>query len=237
MNISDCDAVILCGGLGTRLQSAVRDVPKVMAEMNGEPFLDYIIRHLKSQGIQRLVLCTGYKAQTVERYYRDKDFGLTIDFSREEKPLGTGGALKHAAEIITSNPFLVLNGDSYVEADLKAFLAFHLKKKATASILVAEQKNTEDFGSVMLDQNGRISCFEEKIQGSSNPKVNAGVYCFDQKIFTIMPAQEKFSLETDLFPALVKQPFFGHVINQEFLDIGTPQRYASVQKKLGKGSK
>ncbi|MCK5179792.1 MAG: NTP transferase domain-containing protein, partial [Candidatus Omnitrophica bacterium] len=92
--MKDCDCVILCGGLGARLQSVVKDVPKVMAEVNGAPLLDLMIEHLKKQGAARIVLCTGYQAEAVENYYREHDFGMVIDFSREEEPLGTGGAVK-----------------------------------------------------------------------------------------------------------------------------------------------
>ena len=100
MKISECDCIILCGGLGKRLQGVVSDVPKVMAQVDGRPFLDLIVEYLKSQHVERIILCTGYKADLIEEYYREHDFGVTIDFSTENEPLGTGGAVRNAREII-----------------------------------------------------------------------------------------------------------------------------------------
>ncbi|MCK5014392.1 MAG: nucleotidyltransferase family protein [Candidatus Omnitrophica bacterium] len=232
--MKDCDCVILCGGLGARLQSVVKDVPKVMAEVNGAPFLDLIVGHLKGQGIERVVLCTGYKANFVENYYRDHDFGITIDFSRENEPLGTGGALRNAREIISSDPFFVLNGDSFISVDLQAFLDFHREKKALASVLVSQVNQAKDFGSVQLDQSGKITGFCEKMKDDVQPLVNAGIYCFDQAVFSCMPEDEKFSLETDFFPALEGKEFYGYRSDQEFIDIGTPQRYESMKEDFKK---
>jgi len=102
MKTSDCDCVILCGGLGERLRGIIGEAPKVMAQINGRPFLDFILDYLKDQQVQRVILCTGYKADVIENYYRRRDCGLTVDFSRENEPLGTGGALRHAADHVQS---------------------------------------------------------------------------------------------------------------------------------------
>ncbi len=232
--MNDCDCVILCGGLGTRLQSVTGDTPKVMAEVNGRPFLDLMIGHLKEEGIARIVLCTGYKAERIEDYYREHDQGVTIDFSRESEPLGTGGALKNAHEIISSDPFFVFNGDSFLPVDLQALLDFHKEKGALASVLVSEVIQAKDFGSLAIDESGWITGFCEKIEGDAQSLVNAGVYCFDRKVFSAMPDGEKFSLETDLFPSLTGKQFYGYRTEQEFIDIGTPQRYESVKEHLKK---
>jgi len=234
MRMVDCDVVILCGGLGTRLQSVIGDVPKVMAQIDGHPFLDLIMEHLKKQDFTRVVLCTGYKADLVENYYREHDFGLTIDFSRENEPLGTGGALKNARAIIFSDPFFVFNGDSFLPADLRAFLGFHKEKNALASILVSEASKTKDYGSLKIDESDQIIDFREKIEKTTDPLVNAGIYCFDQKVFSFMPSDEKFSLETDFFPELAGNKFYGYRTDQEFIDIGTPERYQQAKKNFTK---
>ena len=234
MSVNDHDGIILCGGLGTRLQSVTGDTPKVMAEVNGAPFLDLIIGHLKDQGIERIILCTGHKADLVENHYRDHDFGLTIDFSREEEPLGTGGALKNAQEIISSDTFFVFNGDSFLPVDLQALLDFHKEKDAVASILVSRVSEAKDFGSLEIDASDRVTGFCEKIEGNAQPLVNAGVYCFDREVFSLMPEEENFSLETNLFPLLVGKQFYGYLTGQKFMDIGTPQRYESVKANLKK---
>lgn len=233
--MNDCDAVILCGGLGTRLRSVTGETPKVMAQVSGGPFLDLIIEHLKKEGVTRVVLGTGYKADTVEQYYREHDHGLTIDFSRENAPLGTGGAVKHARAIISSDPFLVLNGDSFLPADLQAFLGFHKEKNALASILVTQAGQAKDFGSVDLDGSGRVTGFREKAPDGGSSWVNAGIYCFSQKVFLCMPSRPVFSLETDLFPGLAGKQFYGYCSDKTFLDIGTPQRYESAQRDIQKG--
>jgi NDP-sugar pyrophosphorylase family protein len=235
MKISDCDCVILCGGFGKRLRGVVSDVPKVMAEVDGRPFLDLLIEYLKSQCIERVVLCTGYKAELIEGYYRTRDLGVTIDFSTEHKPLGTGGALKNAREIISSESFFVCNGDSLLSADLKAFFDFHKDKKSLASIVVSQVDNGKDFGSIGLDAGGRIIAFEEKSKDASGQLVNAGIYCFNQGVFSRMPDKDVFSLETDLFPSLLNDRLYGYKIDKEFMDIGTPERYKSAKKKLRKG--
>jgi len=236
MKTVDCDCIILCGGLGRRLRSVVGDVPKVMAQVDGRPFLDLIIDNLKSQGVERIVLCTGYKADLIEDYYREHDFGITVDFSREEEPLGTGGALKNAHEIISSNPFFVLNGDSFLSVDLQAFLDFHTKKDSAASLMVSEVSASKDFGSLKMDETDQITDFCEKIEGSAQQWVNAGIYCFDQAIFSYMPEGEKFSLENDLFPKLAGNKFYGYRVDKKFFDIGTPERYESVKQDFKKGN-
>lgn len=232
---SDCDCVILCGGLGKRLRGVVADVPKVMAAVNGRPFLDLVIEYLKGQNIKRIVLCTGYKADMLEDYYREHDFGLTIDFSREQEPLGTGGALKNAQEIISSGLFFVFNGDSFLPADLTALLKFHARKGAMASMVVSQVDIGKDFGSLKLDEQARIIGFHEKVEGRAKLWVNAGIYCFDRAIFSLMPTDKKFSLENDFFPKLAGSKFYGYRVEQKFIDIGTPERYALVQQSLSKG--
>ncbi len=236
MKMVDCDCVILCGGLGTRLRDVIGEVPKVMAQVGGRPFLDLIIEYLKDQGAERIILCTGYKAEVVEEYYRGHDFGLTIDFSKEDEPLGTGGAIKNAREIILSDSFFVFNGDSFLPVDLRAFLDFHKKNEALASILVSQVGKISDFGSIEIDKAGRIISFQEKIEGADKKMVNAGIYCFDKSIFQHMPGDQKFMLENDLFPSLVGNQFYGHYVDEEFIDIGTPERYQSVRKNFKKGN-
>ncbi|MCK5178049.1 MAG: hypothetical protein KAR32_00840, partial [Candidatus Omnitrophica bacterium] len=133
------------------------------------------------------------------------------------------------------NPFFVLNGDSFLTVDLQAFLDFHKGKDALASILVSQVSQAKDFGSLQIDESGQITGFCEKIEDDAQPLVNAGIYCFDQKAFSFMPEDEKFSLETDFFPALAGKQFYGYRSEQEFIDIGTPQRYESIKEDYKKG--
>ncbi len=226
------DAVILCGGLGKRLRPVVADAPKVLARVNDRPFLDILIGHLKGQGITRPILCTGYKAGQIEEYYRENNQGLSFEFSREGRPLGTGGALKNARHFIRSDPFFVFNGDSFCEIDLNAFLDFHKSKLARASIAISRGTQGSDFGGITLDDSVRVTGFREKEKETAPRYVNAGIYCLNEDIFSFMPDDEAFSLEYDFFPGLVGKGFYGFCVSREFYDIGTPQRYEDAKEKL-----
>jgi len=238
--LSKTDAVILCGGQGKRLQSIVSATSKVMADVSGRPFLDIVIAHLKKQGIRRVILCTGYKADQIEDYYRKNSQGLTFEFSRESDPLGTGGALKNAWYFIESEPFLVFNGDSFCAVDLGALLDFHQSKFARASVVVSSSRrepigpaqDVSAFGNIFLDDDMKVVKFREKDPGQGGRGVNAGVYCFNEDILLSMPDTKRFSLEHDVFPALVGKGFYGFCVDQQFYDIGTPERYEAARQAL-----
>ncbi|OGX34770.1 MAG: hypothetical protein A3C36_01180 [Omnitrophica WOR_2 bacterium RIFCSPHIGHO2_02_FULL_52_10] len=235
MSVSECDGVILCGGQGKRLQGVVQDVPKVMAEVDGRPFLDFILDHLKDQGITRVIMCTGYKADVIETHYRGRDCGVNMTFSRESSPLGTGGALKNARGLIYSDPFFVFNGDSFLAADLQRFLNFHVKKKAEASMIVSQVNERGDYGSLALDDDQKVTAFHEKSDMDGLSIVNAGVYCFNQSIFPRMPNAAQFSLEKEFLPQLTGNKFYGLITSKPFVDIGTPDRYNYARHNLKRG--
>ncbi len=230
------DAVVLAGGLGTRLRSEIGPTQKTMAAIGDRPFLFLMLALLRRQGFRRIILCTGYQAQAVEEYFIREPLGLDIVFSREETPLGTGGAFKKAAGLIQSDPFLLLNGDSLCDMDYGALLDFHARKEALATLTLSAVPPREDTGSVVVNPLGIIMDFREKFSGDVRlPRghrvyVNAGVYCLSRKIFSLLPPQETFSLERDFFPALLTAPLLGFIIQTGFMDIGTPQRYAEARK-------
>ena len=118
------DCLILCGGMGTRLRSVDAHTPKVMMSFEERPFLDILVHHLKVQGFRRIILATGFKSDWIEKYYQVNDPGVVIEYSRETEPLGTGGAIKNARELIQSDPFFVLNGDCYCDVFFDDFLDF-----------------------------------------------------------------------------------------------------------------
>ena len=234
-SLSKIDAVVLCGGLGRRLRRVLGGRQKVLASVGGHPFLDIILSHLKKQGIRRVVLCTGYKADLIEQYYSLENFGLKIEFSREQQPLGTGGAIQQARSLVRSNPFFALNGDSFCPANLRKFFKLYREKKGIASVVVSSVKDKKDFGSIALDRSGRIVSFEEKKEGTASRLVNAGIYCFDKKIFPLMPRRKGFSLEYDCFPRWVEHGVFGYVTERKFYDIGTPERLKKAKQIFKKG--
>jgi NDP-sugar pyrophosphorylase family protein len=229
------DVVILCGGLGTRLKKVVSDRPKAMAEINNRPFLDLLINHIAKFGFHRFILCTGYKADNIVYYYANKKNAFAIEISNETKPLGTGGALKNAERLIKSDPFLVLNGDSFCDADLSGFLQFHFRNKSILSIIVAKTGNTRDYGTIRMDAGGRIVQFSEKTNQGKTAFINAGIYLFSEKALSLISAGMEFSLEYDLFPTLTGKAFYGYMSESEVLDIGTPGRYEKAKRLLAKG--
>ena len=226
------DAVILCGGLGKRLRPVIGGSPKVMAKIGDRPFLDLILDSLQKQGLQRVILSTGYNADIIEGYYRKKKGDLSIEFSREDIPLGTGGAVKYARNLIKSDPFLVLNGDSFCSVDFRQFIHFHLSKRACGTIVLSKTDETQDFGAITIDHSNKIVNFQEKVDEASTQYVNAGIYCFRNDIFDFMPEEQTFSIEKDFFPKVVQHDLYGFVSEEDFIDIGTPQRYSQAKQLL-----
>ncbi len=239
--IQKTDVLILCGGLGTRLRSHLGNQPKIMASINGRPFLDILLNFLQDQGCQRVILCTGYQAGVIEEYCRNKlskDLDLKIEYSQESEPLGTGGALKFARGSVKSQTFFVFNGDSFCPVSLSDVLRYHHKKKAKGTIGLNAVKANQDFGLITLDQNHKIISFLEKQRLNKVPAdhkavryyINVGIYCLDRGVFSLMGGEEKFSLERDLFPQLIDQGLYGYEIPEKFIDIGTPLRFKQAQE-------
>jgi D-glycero-alpha-D-manno-heptose 1-phosphate guanylyltransferase len=226
------DVVILCGGMGTRLKAIVDDKPKPMAEIDKRPFIDILIEHVSTFGFHRFILCAGYKAELIQEYYKNKKCRVEILIKKEQELLGTGGAVKNAWPLIDSNPFLVLNGDSFLDMDLYKFVKFHLEKKALLSIALIDAKDTKSYGSIKTDSSGRIVKFCEKEEKSQESMINAGIYLFNREIFSLMPGNKKFSLEYDFFPKIVGREFYGYSANGFFIDIGTPERYMQAKQLL-----
>lgn len=228
------DVLILCGGLGKRLRSVIQDRPKPMVMVNGKPFLDILINRMSNFGFRRFVLCLGYMGEVIKKYYRDRSDSLTILFSEEKNPLGTAGGVKNAEDLIQSDPFLVMNGDSFCPLNIPEFASFHIKRKALASIALAQTKSAGDYGVIKLDFSLKVTGFNEKPQDSTNKNllINAGIYLFRRDILSLIPADEKYSLEYNLFPRIVNDSFYGYVTEEELTDIGTPEGYKKALKIL-----
>jgi len=226
------DTVILCGGLGTRLQSVLKDKPKPMADFNNRPFLDLLIEYVGRFGFQRFILCSGHKGGSIKEYFEKKDDGKIYILSQEASPLGTAGAVKHAESVITSDVFLAMNGDSFCDIDLTAFLDFHYSKNAIASVALAPMEDASDYGGAALGENDAIISFDEKKSASSSGWVNAGVYIFKKSVLDRIPSGEKVSLEQGLFPSLAGNGLFGFTTQSRLLDIGTPERLERARQLL-----
>jgi len=219
-------AVILAGGLGTRLRSVVSDRPKPMAFVNGRPFLDYLVQRLLSFGISEIVICVSYMRENIISYFQDK-YPKTIKFSAEESPLGTGGALSRASSLLSKKvSFLVLNGDTYMPIDYEQLRAFHIQKRADATIVLAKSTDPQ-FAGVEVNSFSKITEFG----GNSNSSglVNAGVYWIDRKVFDQFPSEQQFSFEKDFLPTFVKRAkVYGYIVENMFVDIGTPESYLTL---------
>ena len=225
--------IVLAGGMGTRLKSIVEDTPKVLAPVAGHSFLHYLLSYLRRQGITDVILCTGYQADQVYDYCGDgSKWGLQIRYSSEHEALGTGGAIKNAAPLIISNPFIVLNGDSIVQANLNQLVEFHEEKMAQITIALTKVQEKGRFGSVALSIEDSILGFKEKGEGGKG-LINAGIYVIARNVLDDFPVG-KHSIEHDIFPLYVNQGLFGKIISGSFIDIGTPESYEIAQMLLAK---
>ena len=231
MTTIDTKAVLLVGGLGTRLRTVVPSAPKPLAPVGDRPFLELLVRQLESQGIRNLVLCTGYLADQIECEFRDGgDLGVSIEYSKEPQPLGTGGALKFAERFVEgSTDFLVMNGDSFLELDLCRLVQFHRTHDGLATMAVVHTENAGRYGTVCIGSENRVVEFLEKTGAESPGLINAGVYIFDSAILEYIPAGP-VSLEKDVFPRLIDRGVYAMREQGVFIDIGTPADYALAQR-------
>ena len=230
---SEMKALVLCGGFGTRLKEVIHDRSKVMAPVGQKPFLSYVVENLRRSGIEEIILSIGYLGSYIRDYFGDgKTFGLKIDYSEEYRPLGTGGAIK-LAEKFFSEPYFVVNGDTFVEADLAKMLDFHLKCAAKVTLGVVMRKSISESGKVVVNRRGQITSFVEKPRVNGGGLVNCGIYTFSPGVTNIIKGKKRFSLEKDLFPKIVnKKQLFAYKLENDFLDIGTPRNYLLAQKIL-----
>jgi D-glycero-alpha-D-manno-heptose 1-phosphate guanylyltransferase len=221
------EAIILVGGLGTRLRGVISDVPKPLAPVCGRPFLAYVLDALSRQAIRRVVLATGYRGDQVEAAIGSSWDGMEIVYSREPEPLGTGGAIARAAGRIAGGSFFVLNGDTFVDLDYAAFATASAKQDAQLGMALAQVHDIARYGAVEISD-GRVRGFVEK--GREGPGyINAGVYWVDKALLETMPETARFSFETEvLVPYSCAAPVVAFTQTSRFIDIGVPEDYARV---------
>lgn len=230
----DVEAIVLAGGMGTRLQSVVTDLPKPLAPVAGRPFLEYLMDYWLAQGITHFILSVGHKHELIEKHFGKKYKTADVDYSVERELLGTGGGARLAAEKIKgSQPVLVLNGDTIFEMVLANFLAQHLKHKAEVSIALAKAPENRRSEKVERSADGRITAFRQREEESDSDWINSGVYFFDPAFLKVsIELGKKLSLEKDFFPALIKnhKRVYGVPFEDRFIDMGTPESYAAMEK-------
>jgi D-glycero-alpha-D-manno-heptose 1-phosphate guanylyltransferase len=225
------EAIVLAGGLGTRLRSAVPDLPKCLAPIGGRPFISYVTEHFRREGIERFIFALGYKSHYFDPYFRTffPDGGYEI--SLEETPLGTGGAIRQACEHVNGNTVLILNGDTFFRIGLKALAEFHAMKQADCSLSLRQMKDFDRFGVVELTDDGRVDQFREK-QFYPAGLINGGVYALEKMALLREDWPKAFSFEKDYLEAAGASRLYGLVQDRYFIDIGIPEDYLRAQKEL-----
>ena len=227
------EAIILAGGFGTRLQGVVKDLPKPMAPVNGQPFLTHILDYLIEYQYNKVILSVGYLHKKIEEYFGNQYKTLEIDYAVESEPLGTGGGILFAMSKCVTDNVLVINGDTLFKVDLDAFERFHREKEGLLSIVLREVEDVSRYGSVVIGNDNLIALFAEKMASSGRGFINGGVYLINQKLFEKYPQPQKFSFEKDLMTKFYTQElFYAMPSDGYFIDIGIPEDYARAQEEL-----
>lgn len=224
------DAVILCGGAGLRLKSVTGDAPKTMASVAGRPFMEFLLLQLQRHGFSRVILSVGYQQHVIRDHFGSEAFGLEVLYSSEPSPLGTGGALRQAANLLTTESALVMNGDSYTDVDLCRLANTHLQDKADLTVVVITEDRS-DAGTVLLDHNHRITTFAEKRPVQSARYRSAGIYMLSRQLVDRIPQAVQISLEEKVFPGWIAEGRNVRALVHpgKCIDIGTPERFQGAQ--------
>ncbi len=221
--------MILAGGLGTRLRGVVADRPKVLAPVRGRPFLTYLLDQLAAAAIRQVVLLTGFQAERVRAELGETYGPLSLTYAVEPTPLGTAGALRAAATQLATRQVLLLNGDSYCPVDLPALADCHRRRGADLSLVLTCVADAGRFGSVATDPEGRVTDFREKQPGAGPGWINAGIYLLETDLVQDIPPGRAVSLEQEMLPGWVRdRAVYGQRCEGPFLDIGTPESYATA---------
>jgi NDP-sugar pyrophosphorylase family protein len=213
-------AVLLVGGLGTRLRPLTLTTPKAMLPVANRPFLEHQLDHLAAHGIDRVILACGYEPQSIREHFGDR-----LEYVVEDEPLGTGGAIAHAARGI-DEPFLACNGDVLTDLDLTALIEFHASRDARATIALHAVADPSRYGVVVTEPNGRVTAFVEKPEGEPPAStINAGTYVLTPETLERVPPGRAVSIEREVFPELVGHGLYASAEPARWIDIGTPESY------------
>lgn len=224
------ECIILAGGLGTRLQSVVKDVPKCMAEVAGNPFLKYLFDYAAKQEIEHIILALGYKSDIIIDWLANQSLPFDISYVIEKEPLGTGGAIQYAFSKIKSEKAYIINGDTYFDVDLEKFSNSHISKKADISLALKPMTDFDRYGSVLLDTQDRIIRFNEK-KHCQQGLINGGTYLVNKNIFAKLNLPQKYSFEKDILESKINDiRIYGYEQDSYFIDIGIPSDFEKANK-------
>jgi D-glycero-alpha-D-manno-heptose 1-phosphate guanylyltransferase len=232
--LSKCPALVLVGGIGSRLRPAYSEGPKAMAPIGERPFLFYLMRQLVRAGFTEVVLCLGHGNEQIREWVEGRsELGINVTYSVEAEPLGTGGAIRLAASDLGINgSFFVMNGDSILQLDFEGLLQSHQAHGKTGTVALTHVPDTERYGAVETDELGRIVEFREKSAVGSPGYVNGGTYVFEPRVVELIAAEGPVSVERSVLPALCPVELYGFRCQGYFIDIGIPQDYQRAQSEL-----
>ncbi|MHB0976072.1 MAG: nucleotidyltransferase family protein [Candidatus Aquicultorales bacterium] len=229
--------MILAGGLGTRLRPAVENLPKSMAPVAGKPFLEHQLIRLKTFGYTEVVLLVGHMSELISDRFEDgSSLGMDISYSKEETPLGTGGAVRNALHLLKKT-FLLLNGDTFFDVDYNELADLHRERRAVLTIALAHAEEAARYGLVRVGEDGRVLAFDDKAANGPG-LINGGVYVMERSAIERVPEGQRISLEKEVIPEVIKSglPVYGRIFKGAFIDIGTPEAYEMAQHFLAGGS-
>ncbi len=229
------EAIILAGGMGTRLQDVLGDIPKAMAPLNGRPFLEYQLDYLLKWGMKKVILSVGYKREMIMEHFGDSYKYMQIVYAVEKEPLGTGGAIMNAMKYVDGFAVFIFNGDTYFDVNLQRLDDFRRIKEADVCITLRFENDTSRFGAVEFDNNNRIIKFYEKGKEPDEGYINGGVYLIRKDYLLNFGLPEAFSMEKDFFQKYYKtEEFFCLRCFSYFRDIGVPEDYQKAQDEFSK---
>jgi mannose-1-phosphate guanylyltransferase len=221
-------ALILAGGVGTRLRPLTVRVPKPVVTLVDRPFIAFMLEWLRGHGIDEVVLSCGFLADSVHEVLGDGSrYGVRLHYMAEPEPLGTGGALKYAEELLGER-FVVCNGDILTDLDLGAQIDQHESTGAVATLALARVEDPSAYGLVKLEGDRRVNAFIEKPagdDGAEEPLISAGAYVLDRSVLDLIPAGRPVSIEREIWPRLIGNGMYGYVGSGYWLDIGSPDKY------------
>jgi len=230
-------AVIIAGGLGTRLRPLTHNTPKPIVPVANRPFVVHQIEHLIKHGATEIILNLHYLSQEIKKAIGDGGrWGIKIHYSIERTPLGTAGAVKHAEKYFDEGPMVIFNGDVLTDINISKVVNFHREKKALVTLTLTEVEDPTPFGLILTEKDGRVKQFLEKPSWDmvTAKTINAGIYVVDPKIFRKVPKGKPFMFERDLYPALLEEgaPIYGYLSDAYWIDIGNPAKYKEAHEAI-----